>query len=120
MTTEAAGLGLIHKILMFFIIINIIGDIGNVALWWAIGAFNERIAGIIILLIVAAVYVIALFGLLRKLKWAPLLVIAISVANRALAFVIYLVSPAFAFWAVWTVIIVVLAYLDWRKMKSLP
>lgn len=35
MTAKTAGLGLIHKLLMFFVVINIIGDIGNVAFWWA-------------------------------------------------------------------------------------
>ena len=38
MTTKPASLGLIHKILIFFVIINIVGDIGNVAFWWASSA----------------------------------------------------------------------------------
>jgi hypothetical protein len=48
------------------------------------------------------------------------LVIAISVANRALAVPLYLINIAFIFWLVWTVILVVVAYLDWRKMKAVP
>jgi len=135
MTTKPASLGTIHKILILFVAINIIGDIGNVAFWWAspdsraaslntgyigvaAGIDNALIAGTITLLVVAVVYIAALYGLMKRLKWAPLLIIAISVANRALALVLYFISPAFAFWAIWTVILVALAYLDWRKIKA--
>jgi len=135
MTTKPAGLGLTFKILMLFLLVNIIGDIGNVAFWWAspssraaslntgyigvtTGIDNALIAGTIILLIVAAVYAVALFGLMRKMNWAPLLIIGISIANRALALVLYFISPAFAFWAVWTVILVVISYTVYRKIKT--
>ena len=85
MTAKAAGLGIIHKILMFFVIINIIGDIGNVVLWlWipssralslntglignAVGAGNVLIAGSVILIIVAVVYIVSFLGLFKKMK----------------------------------------------------
>jgi hypothetical protein len=136
MTTKASGLGIIPKILMIFVLLNIIGDLGNVAFWWAspssraaslntgyigvtAGIDNALIAGTIVLLIVAVVYAVALFGLMRKMTWAPLLIIAISVANRALALVLYFISPAFAFWAIWTVILVVVSYLVYRKIKTM-
>jgi len=135
MTTKPASLGKIHKILMFFVIINIVGDIGNVALWWAnsasraaslntgyigvaAGVGNALIAGTIVLLVVAAVYIVALFGLLKRMIWAPELIIAISVANRALALVLYFISPAFAFWAIWSIILIALSYFDWSKMDT--
>jgi hypothetical protein len=135
MASKAVNLGLIHKILMLFVAINIIGDIGNVAFWWAssdsraaslntgyigvtAGIENALIAGTIILLVVAVVYILALFGLIRKMAWAPLLVIAISIANRFIALPLYFISPAFAFWAVWTSILVVLSYLDWKELKA--
>ncbi|MGZ4850764.1 MAG: hypothetical protein ACXV2C_05230 [Candidatus Bathyarchaeia archaeon] len=136
MTAKPVSLGIIHKILILFVVINIIGDIGNVAFWWAnssardaslntgiigvaAGVDTALIAGTAILLVVALVYIVSLFGLLRKMKWSPLLIVAISVANRALALFLYFISPAFAFWAVWTVILLVLAYLDYKKIKTL-
>ena len=135
MTTKTANLGIIHKILMLFIAINIIGDIGNVAFWWtspssraaslnsgyigvSAGIDNALIAGTIILLVVAVVYIVCLFSLMKKMNWALPLIIAISIANRMLALVLYFISPAFVFWAVWTAILVVLAYLDWRQLKA--
>ena len=135
MTTTPAGLGKIHKILILFVIINIVGDVGNVALWWAssasraaslntgfigvaAGVGNALVAGTIVLLAVAALYIAALFGLLKRMKWAPELIIAVSVANRALALVLYFISPAFAFWAAWSIILIALSYFDWRKMNT--
>jgi hypothetical protein len=135
MTTKSTSKGIVHKILLLFIAINIIGDIGNIAFWWAspssrasslntgyigvsAGIDNALIAGTVVLLVVAVVYIASLFGLIKRMKWALPLIIAISIANRALALVLYFISPAFAFWAVWTVILVILAYLDWRQMKA--
>jgi hypothetical protein len=137
MTTKVDKLGKLHTVLVLFVAINIIGDIGNVAFWWAnsssldaslntgyiasvAGNGNALIAGTTILLVVSAVYAAALFGLLKKMAWAPLLVIAISVANRVIALPLYFISAAFAFWAVWTVILVVVSYLDWKKLKAQP
>ncbi len=135
MTTKSASKISIHKILVLFIIINIIGDLGNVAFWWAsissreaslntgyigvaLGVNNALTIGTVVLLVVAVAYIAAFFGLMKQMKWALPLVIAISIVNRGLALVLYFVSPAFAFWAVWTIILVALAYLDWRKMNT--
>ena len=134
MTTKPASLGIIHKILIVLVIINIVGDIGNVVFWWAnsasrsslnqsyigvtAGNFNALIAGTIVLIVVSVVFIIGLFGLMKQMKWAPQLIIAISVANRALALVLYLISPAFALWAVWSIVLIAVSYFDWRKMDT--
>ena len=125
----------LNTILEIFVLINIIGDIGNVIAWWAVPsmpglslynsyigtAINNNqtalIIGSIILLVVAAVYSVSLFGLRKKMLWAPLLVIVISIVNRAIAIGLYLLSFAFLFWAAWTVILVIVASLDYRSMK---
>jgi hypothetical protein len=135
MTIKPASLGIIHKIFMLFILINIIGDIGNIVLWWAnsatraaslntgyigvaAGIGNALVAGTIVLLVVAVVYIIALYGLIKQMKWAPQLIIVITVVNRALALILYFISPAFVFWAVWSIILIVLSYFDWSKMNT--
>jgi hypothetical protein len=135
MTIKPASLGIIHKIFMLFVLINIIGDIGNVVFWWAnsasraaslntgyigvvAGIGNALIAGTIVLLVVAVVYIIALYGLMKQMKWAPQLIIVITVVNRAFALILYFISPAFVFWAVWSIILIALAYFDWSKMNT--
>jgi hypothetical protein len=135
MAIKPARLGIIHKIFMLFVLINIIGDIGNVVFWWSnsasraaslntgyigvtVGIGNALIAGTIILLVVAAVYAIALYGLIKQMKWAPQLIIVITVVNRALALILYFISPAFVFWAFWSIILIALSYFDWSKMNT--
>jgi Kef-type K+ transport system membrane component KefB len=135
MNSKENKLGITGKILMLFIVINIIGDIGNVIFWWAspdsrglslntsiignaVGADGALIAGTVILLAVSAVYAYALLGLKRKQTKAPLIIIAVSIVNRILALLLYAISPAFAFWGVWTIILVALSFLVWRKMKA--
>ena len=135
MTIKPASLGIIHKILVVFVAFNIVGDIGNVAFWWAypasrvaslntgyIGSYagvsNALTAGTVILLLVSVVYIATLFGLLRRKIWAPKIIIAISVVNRALALVLYFISPAFAFWAVWSIVLIAISYFDWSKMNK--
>ena len=46
------------------------------------------------------------------------MIMGVSIVNRVIALFIFAISVAFALWAVWTVILVVVAYLDWRKMKA--
>ncbi len=134
METKTVGKSRINTVLTVFVLITIIGEVGNVGFWFAsessraaslntsylataIGVDNALFAASAILLIVAVVYAVSLVGLFRKQKWAPLLVIGISIVNRLLALLIYFVSPAFAFWGVWTIILVVAAVMDYRKLS---
>ena len=146
MDTKAIGKNRISTVLSLFVLINIIGEVGNVIGWWAapasqislvggtlngvnssggilfgaVGAQNALIIGSVLVLAVAVVYAVSLVGLVRKQKWSPLVIIAISVVNRVLALVIFAISAAFAFWAVWTIILVVVGYLDYRKLSTAP
>jgi hypothetical protein len=144
MNLKIPGKNRIHTVLVLFVLVNIIGDIGNVAFWHASPSFQLSIVpvagsevpsnggyiysllgdaattlavGSTILTIVAVIYAVALFGLLKKKTWGALVVIGISVVNSVFAVFLYELSPAFAFWGVWTIILVVVAYLDYRKLK---
>lgn len=83
MESKTVNIGIIGKILMLFIVLNIVGEAGNVIYWWAIpdstalslndsligaavGAQGALISGTVILLAVAATYAYALYGLIRK------------------------------------------------------
>ena len=144
MNSQTAPKNRINTVLILFVLLNIIGDIGNVIFWYAspssqsslvggttggvemtggyiaqwAGADAALAAGTIILLVVSVVYIAALFGLLKRRTWAPLLVIAISIANRVLAVFLFELSFAFVFWGVWTIILVVVAAFDYRKLSS--
>lgn len=133
MNFKRVELGLIGKILAACIAINIIGDIYNVVIWWVnpesqnlslsagylsvtSGVDYALNVGTVILLIVSLAYSVAFFGVIKRLAWMPLLVISISIVNRMLAVLLYPIDVMFVFWTVWTVILVVIAGLVWRRL----
>jgi hypothetical protein len=132
-TSKLLNANLITKILLILIILNIAGDVIAAALFlWGpslgeLSVYGGLIAGFAgkngavtittaILLGYAGVYAFSVFGLLRKLKWAPILVIAVSVLNRALALgVIFEPNVAWLIWSAWKLVIVAFAVYLWRK-----
>jgi hypothetical protein len=68
-----------------------------------------------IILFYATVYAIAAFGLFRKSKWAPLLIIEISIVDRALALVIFQLNSGFLIWSAWKIVMISLAFYLLRK-----
>ncbi|HML02842.1 MAG TPA: hypothetical protein VK487_05645 [Candidatus Bathyarchaeia archaeon] len=134
MNSPKTGRNWVNLLLMFLVVINIVGDVGNIAFWDAVpssreslmggwvasfvGAENALTAGTIILAIVAIIYVVSTLGLPKKRKWAPLLIIAISIANRALAVFLYAFNEAFFRWFAWTIILLIVAFLDFRKIST--
>lgn len=136
MTAKASKLAhtnLITKILLILIVLNIAGDVLAAAffLWdpslgelsvygGLIASFAGKNGAVMItsaiLLGYAVVYAVSVFGLLSKLKWAPPLVIAVSVVNRALALgVIFEPNVAWLIWSAWKLVIIALAFYLWRK-----
>jgi hypothetical protein len=53
--------------------------------------------------------------LFRKSKWSPLLIIEISIVDRALALVIFQLNLGFVIWSLWKIIIISLAFYLMRK-----
>jgi hypothetical protein len=91
MITQQARRNWVNSILIFLVILNILSDVSNIAVWSGtpssralslntgyiadnVGAGNAFIASSVILLIVALCYAVAVFGLTKKQKWSPLLV----------------------------------------------
>ena len=130
------GRNWVNLLLILLVVINIVGDIGNIAFWGAVpssreslmggwvasfvGVENALAAGTVILAVVAIIYVVSTLGLLKEQKWAPLLVIAISIANRALAVFLYAFNEAFFRWFAWTIILLIIAFLDFRRISTNP
>jgi len=141
MNTRKSNKNRINIVLIFCVLVNILGEIANIALWYSspagmygptgaqgslrggyiasvTGGDNALIAGSVILAVVAFIYIVAMLGLLKRQKWGPLLVIAISVVNRAIALFLYEYSAAFYVWFVWTIILVVVAFLDYPRFTA--
>jgi len=139
MTAKASKLvyaNLITKILLIMVILNVAGNISNVVIWLMSPSWNDPslrdslneglIASFVgidgalvvssaIILFYATVYAIGAFGLFRKSKWAPLLIVEISIVDRALALVIFQLNLGFLIWSVWKIVMISLAFYLLRK-----
>lgn len=134
--SKSGHAGIITKILLILVILNIVGNILNVVIWlmsptWQdptmrdslngglIASFAGKDAALVIssaiILSYATIYAIGAFGLLRKSKWAPLLIIAVSIVDRALALVIFDLNLGFLIWSVWKIVMISLAFYLLRK-----
>jgi hypothetical protein len=136
MDAKASKLGyvnLITKILLILTILNIAGNILNVVIWLRtpsmrdislnggliasfVGNDGALVISSAIILFYATAYAIAAFGLFSKSKWAPLLIIAVSIVDRALALVIFQLNSAFLVWSAWKIVMISLAFYLSRKM----
>jgi hypothetical protein len=132
-TSKLKYTSLITKILLILVILNIAGDVLAAAffLWdpslGELSVYGGLITGfagkngavmitVAILFGYAVVYAVSVSGVLRKLKWAPPLVIAVSVVNRALALgIIFEANVAWLIWSAWKLFIIALAFYLWRK-----
>ena len=116
-----------HKILLILTTITIVAEIGSIILW----TVNPRIPlgqarvtlAVDYKIAVADVAVFAalnLFGfiwILRRNKKGPLFLIAISIINRAISHPLFIGGAHFVF-ITWTVLLVIFAYLDYRKLSK--
>jgi hypothetical protein len=135
MDAKASKLGyadLITKILLILTILNIAGNISNVVIWLMdpsmrdislnggliasfVGNDGALVISSAIILFYATAYAIAAFGLFSKSKWAPLLIIDVSIVDRALALVIFQLNSAFLIWSAWKIVMISLAFYLLRK-----
>ena len=105
-----------HRILASLVALNIIFDILAIAIWaifpaiqWSIYRLGFLIVGTEAAL-AAALFAFALFGLRRKQKWAPILAIVITLAQRIFATYVFFPSPAIVITLIWSLIIIYFAY----------
>jgi hypothetical protein len=134
--TKPVHADLITIILLILIILNIVGNILNVVIWlmgptWGDPTMRDSLNGGLIarfagndgalvissaiILSYATTYAVAAFGLFRKSKWAPLLIIAVSIVDRGLALVIFDLNLGFVIWSAWKIVIIALAFYLLRK-----
>ena len=122
----------INTLLFLFVLGNIAMDVVNIALWFGIpslqsslqggsiakafGSFDGLVIGTAILSVVSVTYALGLFGISRRQKWASILLIVISIANRAFAVAIFeFTTPIFY---AWTVVLVSTALLSYRGLSK--
>ena len=117
-----------HKILLALTALAIIGEVASIILWTANppmtgmpGARSVLAVNYTIAIADAAVFsvlnLIALVWIIRKNKIGPLFLIAISIINRVISHPIF-IGGAHGIFITWTAILVIFAYLDYRKLSK--
>ncbi len=118
---------IVHRILIVLTAITIIAEVGSIILW----VVNPRIplgqarvtlaVDYTIAVASAAIFAIlnsiALILILRRNKIGAIFLIAISIVNRAISF-FYFIGGAHLLFITWTALIVIFAYLDYRRLSG--
>jgi hypothetical protein len=119
---------LVHKVLLVITALTIIGEVVSIFLWirnapmggepfarfslavdYTIAVANAAVF--------AVLNIIALVWIIRKNKIGSLFLIAISIINRVISDPIF-IGGAHGIFITWTALLVVFAYLDYRKLRS--
>jgi hypothetical protein len=111
-----------HTSLTRLIEANIVLDLIAIAIWmipaaqWSVYRLGF-VAASVEAGVAAAVFALTLFGLIRRKKWAPYLIIAATVAQRVFATYIFFPSIALSITLIWSLMIVCFAYMDIKSSK---
>jgi hypothetical protein len=107
-----------HKILTYLVGANIVLDIIAIAIWaaapatqWSIYQIGFTIVGAEAA-VAAALFAVALFGLIKKKKWAPYLSVVVTVNQRVFATYVFFPSTAIFVTLIWSLVIIYFAYRD--------
>ncbi len=117
-----------HSVLLVLVALTIIGELASIVLWTA----NPTIpSGQSIRFTLAVDYTIAVANaavflalnllafvwIFRRNKLGPIFLIAISIINRIVSHSIF-IGGAHLFFITWTALLVLFAYLDYRKLSK--
>ena len=117
-----------HKILLILTAIAILGEVLSIILW----ASNRPVAGepfarfslavdyriaIADAAVFASLNLVAFAWIFRRSKTSPLFLIAISIINRLISEFIF-IGGIHGIFLTWTAVIVIVAYLDYRKLTK--
>jgi hypothetical protein len=111
--------GKAHKTLMRLVAANIILDIIAIVIWAALpaGTWNgmyrlDSLIASVEAAVAAALFAVTLFVLKRQLKWAPIMAIVLTVAQRAFAIYVFYPSYFIPIPLIWSIIIIYFAIKD--------
>ena len=116
-----------HKILLILVGITIIAEVASIIFWTVnptipLGkarvtlAVDFRIA-VANAVVFVALNLMAFLWIVRRNKTGPLFLIAISIINRVISDPIF-IGGAHIVFITWTVLLVIFAYLDYRKISK--
>lgn len=118
---------LAHKILLFLVAVTIMAEIASIILWTInpkipMGQARVTLAvdykiAVANAAVFAALNLIAFVLIFQKNKIGPLFLIAISIINRVISYPLF-IGGAHLLFITWTILMVIFAYLDYRKLST--
>jgi hypothetical protein len=119
--------GLEHKILLFLIAITIIGEVASIIFWTVnptipLGQARSVLAvdykiPVASAAVFAVLNLVAFLWIKRRNTNGPLFLIAISIINRLISYTFFKGGDHILFIS-WTVLLIIFAYLDYRKLPK--
>jgi hypothetical protein len=117
-----------HKILLVLTALTIVGEVASIILWIANPALGANPSARFTLAVDytiavanASVFVVlnllAFIWIVKRKKIGPIFLIAISIINRIISHPIF-IGGAHLIFVTWTVILIIFAYLDYRKLSK--
>ena len=116
-----------HKILLILTAITIVAEVASIIFWTVNPTLPMGQARITLAVdysiavanaaVFAVLNLIALVWIIRRNKKGPIFLIAISIINRAISHPIF-IGGAHGIFITWTAVLVIFAYLDYRKLSK--
>lgn len=113
-----------HKTLMRLVAANIVLDIVAIAIWAALpaGMWNgmyrlDSFIASVEAAVAAVLFGVTLFCLKKQLKWAPIMAIVLTAAQRAFAIYVFYPSYFIPIPLIWSLVIIYFAIKDLQNQK---
>ena len=111
-----------HKMLTNLVAANIALEIVAIGIWAMFPAFRWTIYNLDFVIVsteaavASGLFAIALYGLMKAKKWAPILTIILTISQRVFANYVFFLSIMNAITLVWSLLITYFAYLEINTM----
>ena len=109
-----------HKILATLVLVQIIASLASIVIWYTQPDMRMTLVvpfmdASIAAAVVAVLAIVAFLGIRMHSKWAPVLVIAITISSRIVGLMHFELSIAQAVFAVWSVVLIVFSILNYLE-----
>ena len=109
-----------HKILAMLVLVQIIASFASIAIWYT--QPDMRMTLVVpyadasnVAAIVDVLAIVAFLGVRMHAKWAPVLVIILTVSSRVVGLMHFELSVAQAVFAVWSAVLVIVSIMNYMK-----
>ena len=109
-----------HKILAMLVLVQIIASFASIAIWYTQPDMRMTLVvpyadASIVAAIVGVLAIVAFLGVRMHAKWAPVLVIILTVSSRVVGLMHFELSVAQAVFAVWSAVLVIVSIMNYMK-----